>query len=122
MKDKIAIIDDNSSSAKSLAEFFKSRNVTPTIFTSCEELLASDTNFDVVITDTDLGDGMSGFDCAKNIRERMPHAFIVGTTVVEPERNEEYRTIYLRSGANTFVNRRESGTIVEQVQQFLSEG
>lgn len=118
---RIAIVDDSRAAAETLAEYFKSHGVIPTVFTSCEELLALDADFDAVVTDTNLGLGMSGFDCAKNIRERMSNAVIIGTSVVETERDNEYRTIYLRSGADSFINRIEGGSMIAQhVVQLLS--
>lgn len=118
---RIAIVDDSRAAAETLVEYFESHGVIPTVFTSCEELLALNAAFDAVVTDTNLGLGMSGFDCAKNIRERMNGAVIIGTSVVETERDDEYRTIYLRSGANDFINRREGGGVIAQrVVQLLS--
>lgn len=118
---RIAIVDDSRDAAKTLAELFGPHGVTPEIFTSCEELLERDEYFDAVVTDTDLGLGMSGFDCAGEIRKRMEGAVIVGTSVVETNRNDEYHTIYRRSGADDFININETAdTIVERILSLLS--
>lgn len=122
MNERIAVIDDSLDAAETLAEFFQQHKVTVVVYTSCEEFLESGEVFDAVVTDTNLGDGMNGFECADKMHSRFPNAVIVGTSVVEPEKNGEYRQIYLRSGANDFINRREGGNnIAQHVMDLLDK-
>lgn len=122
MNERIAVIDDSLDAAKTLAEYFQRYEVTVVIFTSCEELIESDEVFDAVVTDTNLGNGMTGFQCADKMHLRFPNATIVGTSVVEPEKNGEYSQVYQRSGANDFINRREGGDrIAQHVMDLLGK-
>lgn len=122
MNEHIAVIDDSLVAAETLAEFFQPYKVTVVVYTSCEELLESGIVFDAVVTDTNLGDRMSGFECADKMHSLFPNAVIVGTSVVEPERNDEYGQIYQRSGANDFINRREGGNnIAQHVMDLLGK-
>lgn len=122
MNERIAVIDDSRDAAETLAEFFQQHKVTVVVYTSCEEFLESGEVFDAVVTDTNLGEGMSGFICAKKIREFTESAIIVGTSVVDPDRNGEYGEIYRRSGADDFINRREGGDqIAQHVMDLLGK-
>lgn len=122
MNERIAVIDDSLDAAETLAEFFQQQKVTVFIYTSCEELLESDKVFDAVVTDTNLGHGMTGFQCADKMHLRFPNAVIVGTSVIEPEKNNEYKQIYLRSGADDFINKREGADkLVQLVMDLLSK-
>lgn len=122
MNERIAVIDDSRDAAETLAEFLQNHGVTVAVYTSCEELLESGEIFDAVVTDTNLGDGMSGFECADKIHTRFPDTVIVGTSVVEPEKNGEYSQVYQRSGADDFINRREGGDqIAQHVMDLLGK-
>lgn len=122
MDERIAVIDDSRIAAETLAESLQNHRLTVVVYTSCEELLESGEVFDAVVTDTNLGDGMSGFECADKIHSRFPNAVIVGTSVVEPEKNGEYKQIYQRSGADDFINKREGGDqIAQHVMDLLGK-
>lgn len=121
MNERIAVIDDNRDAAETLAKYFKQYKMTVVVYTSCEEFLESGKIFDAVVTDTNLGDGMNGFECADKMHSRFPNAVIVGTSVVEPEKSDEYRRIYQRSDADDFINKLEGdSTIASRVLELLS--
>lgn len=128
---RIAIIDDNRSSAETIADHLQEREEVEKVlvFTSCEDLLESGQKFDAVITDTQLGpSNMDGFRCTEEIHKRDPHAVIIGTSMMipgwagaTPQTEEEYRTMYQRLGANDFINRADGvDAIAKRVLELLS--
>lgn len=106
----VAIIDDNKYYARTMGDIFEERGATVVVFDSYEALLeGSSVEYDIYVTDTNLGSGRDGFACASAIRSMHQKAYIVGSSAIDtwediPQQVDELRTLYRRMGADDFIN------------------
>lgn len=113
---RIAIVDDNPTSAEVLGELATIRLTNSQIYTFkiCQELLAtmdSGQMFDAYIIDYDPGetDGLWGDVCTQEIISRHPGALVVGQS---GERSDSVESEFMQAGARKFHRRWEDSDIL----------